>query len=114
MSLFQQAARVNNAITIPILKLPFIRERAARTITVLRYTGRRSGKSFELPVAYRRHGDEVNIGVAMPDRKNWWRNFTGEGAPPTLTLEGEEHSGHAVSTRDEKGQVTVRVTLAAA
>ena len=50
----------------------------------------------------------------MPDRKNWWRNFTGEGAPLTLTLEGEEHSGHAVSTRDEKGQVTVRVTLAAA
>ena len=48
----------------------------------------------------------------MADRKTWWRNFTGAGAPVALTLDGRERTGHAVSGRDEKGQVTVRITLA--
>ncbi|ACY21736.1 hypothetical protein Gbro_2495 [Gordonia bronchialis DSM 43247] len=112
MTLFQHIARVNNAITLPILRLPVIRDLAARSITVLTYTGRKSGKSVRVPVAYRRSGDEVTVGVAMADRKTWWRNFTGAGAPVALTLDGRERTGHAVSGRDEKGQVTVRITLA--
>ncbi len=47
-----------------------------------------------------------------PDSKTWWRNFTGEGAPLTLTnFDGTDRTGHAVAHRDERGRVTVNVTL---
>jgi len=58
--------------------------------------------------------DEIEIAANMPDAKTWWRNFLGDGAPMTLTLDGIEHSGHAVAHRDENGRVTVRVRLAGA
>jgi hypothetical protein len=75
------------------------------------YTGRRSGKTISLPVAYKRRGDDVVIGVSMPDAKTWWKNFLGDGAPLTITLDGRDRTGHAVARRDEKGQVAVDVRL---
>jgi hypothetical protein len=38
-----------------------------RKIVVITYTGRRSGLTFSTPVAYRRNGDDITIGVQMPD-----------------------------------------------
>ncbi|TDV40655.1 nitroreductase/quinone reductase family protein [Actinophytocola oryzae] len=83
----------------------------SRHITIVTYTGRRSGRSFSTPVGYRRDGDTVMIGVSIPDKKNWWRNFTGEGGPLSLELDGTARTGHAVAHRDEKGQVSVTVRL---
>jgi hypothetical protein len=83
-----------------------------RNIAVITYTGRRSGRAFNIPVAYRRSGDDIEIAANMPDAKTWWRNFTGDGAPLTVRLEGAEHAAHAVARRDDKGRVTVRVRLA--
>ena len=85
-----------------------------RNITLITYTGRRSGRTFSIPVAYRRRGDEIEIVPNMPDAKTWWRNFLGDGAPMSLTLDGIERSGHAVAKRDENGRVTVRVRVAGA
>src|SRR6202000_1643561 len=82
-----------------------------RSITLITYTGRRSGRTFSMPVAYRRRGDEIEIVPNIPDAKTWWRNFLGDGAPMSLTLDGVERAGHAVAYRDENGRVTVRVRL---
>ncbi|ODT96475.1 MAG: hypothetical protein ABS81_30810 [Pseudonocardia sp. SCN 72-86] len=82
-----------------------------RSLTMVTYTGRRSGRTFRIPVGYKRSGDDVVIGVQFPDAKTWWRNFLGEGAPLRLELDGVERAGHAVSTRDDRGRVTVRVRL---
>lgn len=82
-----------------------------RHLTIVTYTGRRSGNTFSTPVGYKRHGDVVVIGVMMPDAKKWWRNFLGEGSPLALQLDGAERTGHAIARRDEKGRVTVTVTL---
>jgi hypothetical protein len=82
-----------------------------RSITTITYTGQRSGRTFSIPVAYRRRGGEIEIGANMPDAKTWWRNFLGDGAPMSLTLDGIDQSGHAVAHRDENGRVTVRVRL---
>jgi hypothetical protein len=41
--------------------------RLNRSIAILSYTGRRSGRRFSTPVAYRRRGDEVTINVNMPE-----------------------------------------------
>jgi hypothetical protein len=79
-----------------------------RNIAIITYTGRRSGRSFSIPVAYRRDGDDLEIAANMPDAKSWWRNFLGDGAPLTVRLDGFERPGH-----DEHVHVTVRVRLGA-
>lgn len=83
----------------------------SRRLTVVTYTGRRSGRTFSTPVAFRRAGDTVTIGVQLPDAKTWWRNFLGEGGPISLELDGIDRTGHAVARRDEAGRVTVTVRL---
>lgn len=81
-----------------------------RHFTILTYTGRRSGRTFSTPVAYKRDGNAVTIGVRMPDAKNWWRNFL-DGGPITLQLDGVSRTGQAISRRDDQGRVTVTVQL---
>lgn len=83
----------------------------SKYLTIVTYTGRRSGRTFSTPVAYRRKGDVVTIGVRLPDAKNWWRNFTGEGGPITLELDGRDRTGHATAQRDKDGRVEVTVRL---
>ncbi|MFD0884736.1 nitroreductase/quinone reductase family protein [Streptosporangium algeriense] len=80
-------------------------------LTVVTYTGRRSGRTFSTPVAFRRTGDTVTIGVRFPEAKTWWRNFLAEGGPISLQLDGADRTGHAVAGRDEAGRVTVTVHL---
>lgn len=109
--LFLRGAPLFNAPVAALAKSPRLGWLVHRNIAMLTYTGRRSAKQFSIPVAYRRHGDEVTIGVNMPEAKSWWRNFLGTGAPLTLQLEGNEHNGHAVAERDDKGRVTVKVRL---
>lgn len=83
----------------------------SRRLTVITYTGRRSGKTFSTPVGYRRRGSIVTIGVQLPEAKTWWRNFLGDGGPISVQLDGADHSGHASARRDERGRVTVTVHL---
>ncbi|WP_190817830.1 hypothetical protein [Saccharopolyspora pogona] len=84
---------------------------ASRYLTVVTYTGRRSGRTFSTPVVYRRTADVVRIRVRFPDSKTWWRNFLGTGGPISLHLDDADRSGHAVGHRDEHGRVTVTVRL---
>ncbi|MQY17693.1 PNPOx family protein [Nocardia macrotermitis] len=98
----------NNGM-VALMRLPVLGERMSGTMAEISYVGRRSGKTFRTPIAYRRDGDDIVIGVAMPDKKSWWRNFLGEGAPLTIHLREGDRTGHAVASRDEKGAVTVTV-----
>jgi hypothetical protein len=100
-----------NAVAAKLIDLPLLGNVVRRNLVVISYVGRRSGKTFTIPVNYRRDGDEVIIGVGLPDAKNWWRNFLGSGGPITLRLNGTDRNGHAVATRDGQGQVTVTVKL---
>jgi hypothetical protein len=81
------------------------------TLSMLSYTGPRSGRKFSIPVTYRRAGDDFIIDVWISDAKTWWRNFLGDGGPLTLRVEGTERAGHAVAKRDEKGRVIVTIRL---
>jgi hypothetical protein len=105
------AGLVNGAF-VTLMKAPVIGAIVRRGLVVIRYTGRRSGKTFETPVGYRRSGDTVTINIMAPDSKNWWRNFLGDGAPMTLlNLDGRDQRGHAVAERDAEGGVSVTVQL---
>ena len=113
LRLLMRAAPLFNAPVAAIANSPRLGARLRRSVTLLTYTGRRSGRTFSIPVAYRRRGDEnIDIGVNLPDAKTWWRNFVGDGAPLSLTLDGTERTGHAVAHRDDKGRVTVHIRLA--
>ncbi|WP_018178412.1 nitroreductase/quinone reductase family protein [Jongsikchunia kroppenstedtii] len=112
MNTFQRVAKAMNSVVMPILRIPGLSGLAAKSMTVLVYRGRRSGKSFELPVGYRRSGENtLQVAVAMPDQKTWWRNFTGDGADLTVRLPEGDRSGHAVATRDDAGRVLVAIEL---
>jgi hypothetical protein len=108
---FQKIAGAANKVVIAAMKAPVLDKITGKSMVMLTYTGRKSGKSFTLPVGYKKKGDELLIGVALPDQKNWWRNFSGEGGPITVKLRGVERTGRAVSRRNERGQVLVTVTL---
>ena len=102
-----------NKLFVGLINAPVLGSLVGRGLVVVRYVGRRSGTTFEIPVGYRRSGNTITINVASPDAKNWWRNFLGEGGPITfVNLDGEDRTGHAVANRDAKGRVSVTVTLA--
>ncbi|WP_293002783.1 hypothetical protein [Mycobacterium sp.] len=109
--LLMRAAPLFNAPVAAIAASPRFGKLLRRNVTMISYTGRRSGRTFSIPVAYRRRGDEVEVGANLPDAKTWWRNFVGEGGPVTLTLDGTERAGHAVAHRDADGRVTIRIRL---
>jgi hypothetical protein len=97
---------------VGLINAPVIGRFVGRGLVVIRYVGRRSGKTFETPVGYRRSGETLTINVMSSDAKTWWRNFLGEGAPITLVnLDGADRTGHGIAARDEKGRVAVSVRL---
>jgi hypothetical protein len=101
-----------NGLAMISMNLPLVGGLLRRGLVSIRYVGRRSGKTFEIPVGYRRSGPSVTIPVGMPDAKQWWRNFLGDGGQITLVgLDGQDRRGHAVAVRDGRGRVTVRVQL---
>ncbi|MDH6246670.1 hypothetical protein [Mycobacterium sp. OTB74] len=101
-----------NKLAVGLTTVPVLGEVVGRNLVEVRYTGCKSGRSFQTPVGYRLSGDEVTINVMAPDAKSWWRNFLGDGGPITLlNLRGTDHTGHAVATRDDKGRVAVQVRL---
>lgn len=104
--------RVINGVAVGLMDAPLLGGLVRRKLVVIRYDGRRSGKTFELPVGYRRSGDTITIGISMPDKKNWWRNFLGDGGPLVFVgLDGADRSAHAVATRDAAGGVSVSARL---
>lgn len=104
--------RVFNGLAVALMDVPVVGGLIRRGMVEIRYVGRKSGKTFETPVGYRRSGEEIVIPVGMPDKKNWWRNFLGEGGSITLVgLDGRDRAGHAIATRDDSGGVSVRVRL---
>jgi hypothetical protein len=101
-----------NALAVRLINAPVLGSLVGQGLVVVRYTGRRSGNTFEIPVGYRRRGNAVTINVAAPDGKTWWRNFLGAGAELTLlNFHGADRTGRATATRSPKGRVKVTVQL---
>ena len=101
-----------NKVFIGLIDAPVVGSFVRRAMINIRYVGRRSGRTIETPVGYRRAGEKIVINVMSPDNKTWWRNFLGDGGPITLLkLDGQDRTGHAVADRDAAGRVSVTVTL---
>lgn len=102
MNTFQRVSAAVNVVVQPLIGAPIVGKLLGRSMTVITYVGRKSGRTFSAPVSYKRKGDHVTIGVAMPDKKSWWRNFYPEQGPIVLQLDGIDRPGEALAHRKGK------------
>ena len=63
-----------NGLVLTVLRSPAHRLLSGMAIE-LRYTGRRSGREFTLPVQYALDGRRLLVAVQSPSSTTWWRNF---------------------------------------
>ncbi|GEE02541.1 hypothetical protein nbrc107696_29870 [Gordonia spumicola] len=111
MNTFQRVAKGVNTVMRPLMKAPVVGPMLGKSMTTVTYTGRRSGRTISLPVAFKRQGDDtVIIGVAAPSQKTWWRNFQPGPEPITVELDGVARTGAGVAKVGEKGTAVI-VTL---
>lgn len=60
----------------------------SKTVLLITFTGRKSGKTYTTPVDYSQDGDQVTIFT----HADWWKNLR-SGAPVTLLIQGRELQG---------------------
>jgi deazaflavin-dependent oxidoreductase (nitroreductase family) len=72
----------------------------SRSVVLLSFRGRRSGRWFTTPVQYAPWADALVVVPGHADRKQWWRNLEG-GAPVRLHLRGRDVDADAALVRGE-------------
>jgi hypothetical protein len=65
----------------------------SHNITILHFTGRKSGRKMSTPLSYTREGDTVRLLTNYTT--HWWKNFRGSEAEVELELRRSRHSGTA-------------------
>ena len=82
-----------NAVVLAVLRSRAHRLLSASAIE-LRYTGRRTGRQYALPVQYAGAGDHLVVWPQHWQRSTWWRNFQ-TPQPVTVRRAGRLHEGTA-------------------
>jgi deazaflavin-dependent oxidoreductase (nitroreductase family) len=72
----------------------------SKTVLLLTFTGRKSGKSYTTPVSYSQSGDQITIFT----HADWWKNLPSE-PQVTLRIRGQELQGLAEPVAEDKGAV---------
>ncbi|MBI5053342.1 MAG: nitroreductase family deazaflavin-dependent oxidoreductase [Chloroflexi bacterium] len=67
---------------------PFV----SKSILLISFTGRKSGKPYSTPINYAMEGDTITL-ISKRSR-TWWKNLQG-GAPVTVIVRGQERCGTA-------------------
>ncbi len=85
-----------NKIMALVLRSP-LHGAVSKHILLFTFKGRKSGKTFAIPLGYMRKGDTITL---FTDH-NWWKNLR-EGAPVTLRMQGKIYQGTATALPDDK------------
>ncbi len=91
--------RAGNPFVRAVLRSP-LHGLLSRTLILVTYTGRRTGRKRSVPVAYAPDRGRLVVLVAEPQRKAWWRNFEGEGRRASICRRGERLEAHGQVLRD--------------
>ncbi len=67
---------IGTSIVSGVLRSPLHRM-MSRSLLLLKYQGRRTGKEYTIPVGYARHGEEIIVIARRADTKSWWTNLRG-------------------------------------
>ncbi len=94
---------VNSAMKL-VLRSP-VHGMVSKTVLLISFTGRKSGKTYTTPVDYSQDGDQVTIFT----HAGWWKNLRG-GAPVTLHIRGRELQGLAEPVAEDKQAVAAALT----
>jgi deazaflavin-dependent oxidoreductase (nitroreductase family) len=78
-----------NGLILAVLRSP-VHRLLSELVLELNYSGRRSGRSYVLPVEYARAGRLLVVRPQAPSGSTWWRNFR-PAAPVTVRLTGQVH-----------------------
>ncbi len=70
-----------------ILRSP-VHGMVSKTVLLITFTGRKSGKIYTTPVSYSQSGDHVTIFT----HANWWKNLH-SNTPVTLHIRGQQRQG---------------------
>jgi deazaflavin-dependent oxidoreductase (nitroreductase family) len=98
--LFLRAARATTR-----LMLPFAGRRRFGFFSVVRHTGRRSGRTFETPVAARRVDGGFILALAFGSGAHWYRNLLAAGGG-AVRWRGDEYPVGAPETIDAESALT--------
>jgi len=72
----------------------------SKSVLLISFTGRKSGKTYTTPVDYSQEGDQVTIFT----HANWWKNLR-SGVPVSLHIRGREIQGLAEPVAEDKGLI---------
>ena len=92
---FQGAA---NSVVRALLRAPLIGSAMGGRLITLYLVGRKSGKRYEIPVAYTRDGDDLLVGTPFA----WGRNLR-SGEPVVVLLKGKRRTADVAVITDEAG-----------
>ena len=76
MRLIMRAGPLFNAPVAAIMLAPRLGARLRRSLTLITYTGLRSGRTFNIPVAHRRRGEELEIAANCPTPRDGGATFS--------------------------------------
>ncbi|WP_459959792.1 nitroreductase/quinone reductase family protein [Nocardia sp. IFM 10818] len=90
--------RYVNATMRTLLRMPGISSVVGKRLLVIHVTGRKSGKVYDVPVAYTRHGDEILVGTrSLP----WVRNIRKDN-PVQLSMGGPRRTADGEVATDNE------------
>ena len=72
----------------------------SKTVLLITFTGRKSGKTYTTPVSYSQSDDQVTIFT----HATWWKNML-NGTPVSLRIQGREFQGLANPIAEDKQAV---------
>ncbi len=88
-----------NPLMAALLKSRF-HGQVSKSIMLIRFTGRKTGREYETPISYVQEGRTVRCFTDSP----WWRNLRG-GAPVSVRIRGEDHTGRAQPVEDDTKRI---------
>jgi deazaflavin-dependent oxidoreductase (nitroreductase family) len=88
-----------NAFMKVVLRSP-IHGMVSKTVLLITFTGRKSGKMFTTPVSYSKQGDQVTIFT----HSQWWKNLR-RNRPVTLRIKGHDFKALPLPIADDKRAV---------
>lgn len=72
----------------------------SKSILLITFSGRKSGKTYTTPVSYSQSGDQVHIFT----HADWWKNLRSD-APVSLRIRGRDYQGLADAVAEDKQAV---------
>jgi hypothetical protein len=96
-----------NTVVRALLRTPLIGSAMGGRLITLYLVGRKSGKHYEIPVAYTRDGKDLLIGTPF----GWGRNLR-TGEPVDVLLKGKRRTADVLVITDETGVTAHYATMA--